>query len=69
MRLVERRKAKGWTQKKVADKVGVDQSQICNYEKGGYKPKYDTALALAELFGCTVGEIMAGCGPGTEDEP
>lgn len=58
MRLIERREALGLTQKQVASYVGADQSQISNYEKGDYKPKYAVAKKLAELYGCTVDEIM-----------
>ena len=60
MRLKDRRKAIGLTQKQVADAVGVTQAQICNYEKGGYAPKYVTCKKLAALFGCTIEEIMEG---------
>lgn len=63
MRLYEMRKAKGLTQKQVADFAGADQSNISNYEKGLYRPKYDIASKLAELFGCSIREIMDGCTP------
>ena len=60
MRLKERRKALGMTQKQVAEAIGVDPSQICNYENGDYCPKWPTVLKLAELFGCTPKEITDG---------
>lgn len=60
MRLAERRKALGMTQVELAKAAGVDQGAISNYENGGYKPKYAVAKRLAEVFGCTVGEIMDG---------
>lgn len=60
MKLKDRRKAAGLTQKQVAEAVGVDQSQISNYEKGGYCPKMPTVLKLAELFNCTTKEITDG---------
>ena len=60
MKLIDRRSAAGFTQEYVAKTVCVTQEAISNYENGNYKPKYDVAKKLAELFGCTVDEIMAG---------
>lgn len=64
MRLVERREALNLTQAQVAEKTGIQQANISRYETGGYKPKTEAALKLADLYGCTVKEIMEGCGPG-----
>lgn len=60
MLLSERREALNLTQREVAERVGVSQANICNYEAGNYKPKYPTNQRLAELYGCTIEEIMEG---------
>ena len=60
MRLIELREKHGLSRKETALKVGVSEVAIWQYENGNYKPKYDVAKKLAELFGCTVDEIMAG---------
>lgn len=60
MTLKERREAIGLTQVEAAKAVGVDQSQISMYESGAYKPKTLAAVKLAELYGCTIAEIMEG---------
>lgn len=60
MTLRDRREAFGYTQEYVAKKVGTDQGSISNYESGKYKPKYPVSKKLAELYGCTVEEIMEG---------
>lgn len=65
MRLSERREALGLSRKEVAIKAGISEVSVWQYEKGGgYKPKTEVALKLAELYGCSVKEIMEGCGPG-----
>ena len=60
MTLKERRNGRGWTLKELAKRADISYVSIFNYENGNYKPKYDVAKRLAEVFGCTVGEIMAG---------
>ena len=60
MRLIELREKHGLSRKETALKAGVSEVTIWQYENGNYKPKYDVAKKLAELFGCTVDEIMAG---------
>ena len=60
MKLKERREALGMKVKDVAKAVGVSTVSIWQYENGGYKPKYPTNEKLAELYGCTIQEIMEG---------
>lgn len=62
MRLSERREALGLSQRRVGVLTGISQSQLSHYEAGDFRPKYDAAKKLAELYGCTVDEIMDGCG-------
>ena len=64
MTLKERREALGMSQSDVGRKVGAPQPAIYAYEHGKWKPKYFRALRLAELFGCSIEEIMDGCGEG-----
>ena len=64
MNLEARRKALGLSRKEVSDTTGISEVSVWQYEKGNYKPKYFVALRLAKLYGCSVEEIMEGCGPG-----
>lgn len=64
MTLKERRAALKMTQEEVAKAIGVSGLSIWHYENGNFKPKYEAAKALAALYGCTIEEIMEGCGPG-----
>lgn len=49
-RLKELRKAKGVTQKNVADAIGVAERGIRRYEAGDVTPGFDVITALAEYF-------------------
>lgn len=69
MRLKERREALGLTQRQAAAAVGVTPEQMCNYENGGYKPKTLAAVKMAELYGCTVEDIMSDPSDGPHDTP
>lgn len=48
-----RRKA-GFTQEKLADKVGVTQRTIVSLEKEKYKPSVVLAYKLAKVFGTDI---------------
>lgn len=52
------RKAKGWTQKELAEKLNVDQSAITLWEKqrNGVRMKY--LLEMAKIFGCTIDDLL-----------
>ena len=39
-----------YTQKQVADLLGVDRSTYCYYELGKIKPDIDTIMKLADIF-------------------
>ena len=58
MNLRQLRKAKGLTQKQLADQVGVTESSINQYENGKKKPKYETLLLLGEALDCAVSDII-----------
>jgi len=45
------RKKNGWTQKQLAEILGVTNSQISMYESGDNEPKLDAFFKLTELFG------------------
>ncbi len=49
-RLQEIRKSKGFTQEKLAEKIGVDTPHISNIERGKYFVKADTLENLAKVL-------------------
>ena len=48
----------GMTQEDLAKKLGVIQSAVSQWETGKSKPRADMLLKLAEIFGCTVDELL-----------
>jgi len=45
------RRKRGWTQKKLADKTGLNQSEISTLESGQANPTYKTLQTLAAALG------------------
>ncbi len=50
-RFSEARRKRGWTQKRLAEKTGVDQSEISNIESGQANPTYKTLQTVASALG------------------
>lgn len=47
------RKARGWTQTELGEKIGVSKNSISAWEQGKSEPKGESLSKLADLFGCT----------------
>jgi len=54
------RKANGYTQLEVADKLGISNKTLSSWEQGRAYPDALTLPALAEIYGVTVDEILKG---------
>ena len=54
----EKRTASGLTQKELADLVNVDQSFICQIERGTKTPTLPLGKELAKVFKCTIDELV-----------
>ena len=52
-----KRRECGLTQKELADKVGVDQSMICQIERGTKSPTLALSVEIAAALGCDVCEF------------
>lgn len=52
------RKAKGLTQKQLADYVGVDQRTVSAWENGVCEPSFDALLKLCRLFNETFDGLL-----------
>jgi len=61
--LREIRKSRHLTQMQVADFLGIKHQTISAWEKGKAKPNNKTIPRLAEIYGCSVEEIMTGAPP------
>lgn len=50
--VTEQRKARGLSQKELAELTGTTQSAIARLESGGRPPRIDTLLQIAEALDC-----------------
>lgn len=51
------RRRMGWTQKELAERLGVSAGAVANWEVGTRTPSLHTAKQLAALFGVSVDDI------------
>ena len=58
-RFAEARRKRGWTQKKLAQKTGLNQSEISTFESGQANPTYKTLQTLAAALGAKL-ELVIG---------
>jgi len=59
-RLAALRKARGWTQKYVANRIDMSSSVIGAYESDAVIPSLDAAAALASTFGVSLDYLVDG---------
>ena len=57
-KLKEYRQESGFSQDKLAEKLGVSRQTIISIEKGRYNPSLHLAMILAELFETTVEKLF-----------
>jgi transcriptional regulator with XRE-family HTH domain len=59
-RLKTLRSQRGWTQKELADKLGVQMQQIVRYEAGHQLPPAETIVELSEILERTTDYLLTG---------
>ena len=59
-RFVELRKKAGYSQEELADKIGVSRQAISKWECAESSPDTDNLIALAELYGVSIDELING---------
>ena len=64
MNLEKIRKAKKFTQKRLACKLNVSQQSVAKWETGGSLPRAELLPKIAKLLGCTVDELLKDDGEG-----
>ncbi len=52
------RKANGFTQKQIAEKLNIDRSTYSYYELGKINPSIHSMVILAELYGISLDEMV-----------
>ena len=59
-RLLEYRKANGYSQEELAEKIGVSRQAISKWERSESSPDTDNLIALSRLYGITIDELLNG---------
>ncbi|MBW8682700.1 helix-turn-helix domain-containing protein [Chitinophaga rhizophila] len=59
-RILDLRKAKGWSQTELADKVGISYAQIGRYETKGAQPPAEVIKNIAEVLDTSVDFLLNG---------
>lgn len=58
--IAEERKSKGYTQRKLAEQIGISDKTISKWERGNGFPEVSLLLPLCEELEITVNELLAG---------
>ena len=58
--IYELRKRRGWSQSDLARKLDKKTSTISSYETDSKTPSVDTIIAMSELFGVSIDELIYG---------
>lgn len=60
MRIAFLRASKGWSQAKLAQRIGVSTSAVGMYEQGRREPSLDLLVRLAQEFGVSTDYLLMG---------
>lgn len=58
MSIAAERKKAGYTQMETAEALGVSDAAVCQWETGKTSPRASMLVKLAQLFSCTVDELL-----------
>jgi putative transcriptional regulator len=56
--LAERRQARGWSQGRLAEELGVSRQTVISLEKGRSDPSLPLAFRIAALFECHIEDVF-----------
>lgn len=65
--IAEERKLKGFTQRQLADRLGISDKTVSKWERGGGFPEVSLLLPLCGELGITVNELLTGHRLASED--
>lgn len=63
------RRKLGLTQEELAERLGVSRQAVSKWESNRSRPELELLLAMAELYGCTVDDLLRGAPPETSGQP
>lgn len=65
----ELRKAQGWTQTQLGERLGVSNKTVSRWETGTYLPPVEMLLVLSRLYGISINELLSGTRLTPEEYP
>ena len=66
-KLMQLRKARGFSQEQLGERVDVSRQTVSKWESGQTTPEMDKLIALADLFGVTIDELAGRKQPGRQE--
>lgn len=57
-RLVELRQARGWSQRELAERLGVSRQTVISIERHRFDPSLPLAFRLAKVFDCRIEDVF-----------
>lgn len=59
-RITRLRRARGWKQRELADRLGTRAAQISKFERGNYVPRLELLARLSEIFDVSLDYLITG---------
>lgn len=66
-RIMDLRKQKGWSQEEFGEKLGVTRQTVSKWELGSTTPEMEKLVAMSELFGISLDELVKGIEPSQKE--
>lgn len=57
-KILNMRKARGWSQEELAERIGVTRQAVSRWESGSAKPDADKLVAVCDLFGVSADYLL-----------
>ena len=57
-KILNMRKARGWSQEELAERVGVSRQAVSRWESGTAKPDADKIISICDLFGVSADYLL-----------
>jgi len=57
-KILNMRKARGWNQEELAERIGVTRQAVSRWEAGSAKPDADKIIAICDLFGVSADYLL-----------
>ena len=70
-KILNMRKARGWNQEELAERIGVTRQAVSRWESGAAKPDADKIIAICDLFGVSADYLLRDryCGEESGEHP